>query len=403
MAEQKATEVIAFPPHRVPGAREAPVPDGALKVANGTIKSRLRHRFFGLPSAGDLIDKHGGAGPGFDTLRIVLSLTILVYHAKQVALGRAAADYAHLAIFPFLLALVPMFFCLSGFLVTGSALRTRSIATFLANRGLRIFPALAVEVALSALVLGPLLTTVALDSYFSHRQFFAYFGNIVGRVRMSLPGVFIDNPISNTVNASLWTLQPEFYCYLLMTALMATAIVFRRHILTALYAAITVALSLLNWFQGFGSPSDVFPWHVVVYYFITGVVAFHWKNQIPIHFLLFLVALVCAYFMVSTRGLIYLASLPITYCVIYAGMQRVPLPPLLNGGDYSYGIYLFNFPIQQSVVHFFPAVREWWLLLLISVPLTVMFSATSWHYIEKPALALKRRMIPRAADAGPNS
>jgi peptidoglycan/LPS O-acetylase OafA/YrhL len=353
------------------------------------------NRIFGLfsrsPRVGEIMARHGGAGPGFDAMRVALSLTILVYHAKQVALGRATANYAESAIFPFLLALVPIFFCLSGFLVTGSALRTRSVRLFLTNRSLRIFPALTVEVFLSALILGPILTSASLADYFSSRQFFSYFGNIIGRVRMSLPGVFLDNPIPDTVNASLWTLQPEFYSYVLMTGLMASTVVFRRGLATVLYVALTVGLSLLNWHSGFGRPSDVFPGHVVVYFFATGVIAFHWSRHIPVNLFLFVLAAALSYFMITTPGLMFVASIPIAYCTIYVGMLRLPLVAPFNKGDYSYGIYLFNFPIQQTVVHFFPGVSHWWLPLLISVPLTVLFAAVSWHWIEKPTLKLKRR------------
>jgi peptidoglycan/LPS O-acetylase OafA/YrhL len=76
-------------------------------------------------------------------------------------------------------------------------------------------------------------------------------------------------------------------------------------------------------------------------------------------------------------------------------MLKIPRLPLLQNGDYSYGIYLFNFPIQQSLVHWFPALREWWMLLLVATPLTILFAAASWHWIEKPSLKLKNRFLPK--------
>lgn len=337
------------------------------------------------------MDRHGGTGPGFDALRFFLSVAIVVYHAKQVVLGREATSYQASILYPYLLALVPVFFCLSGFLVTGSAVRTRSIKTFLTNRSLRIFPALTVEVALSALILGPLLTTMDLQDYFQAKKFYSYFGNIIGRVRMSLPGVFEHHPVPDTVNASLWTLQPEFYCYLIMTVLMFSTLVYRRLLATVLYSVFTAVLSWMNWQSGLGHPGDVFPGHVIVYYFATGMIAFHWVRAIPIHLGLFLVAATLSYWMITTPGLMFLASIPVAYCTIYIGLSKFPLMYPFNRGDYSYGIYLFNFPIQQTVVHFLPDVRHWWLLLFISLPLTILFAAASWRWVEKPALRLKRR------------
>ena len=59
-----------------------------------------------------------------------------------------------------------MFFCLSGFLVAGSLERCRTPISFAGLRIFRIFPALVVEVLLSALILGPLLTHYSLKMYF---------------------------------------------------------------------------------------------------------------------------------------------------------------------------------------------------------------------------------------------
>lgn len=345
-------------------------------------------------TAAMVMAENRGAGPGFDALRIVLALWILVFHAIQNAHGKSYVDYIPDAAYPFVLALLPMFFGLSGFLVTGSAIRTRSVQVFLTYRGLRIFPALTVEVTLSALLLGPLLTTLPLSQYFSDRQFFEYFGNIVSIIRYTLPGVFADNPVPDIVNVSLWTLRPEFYCYLFMAGLIVSGIVYHRVWYSILFVSATVVLALMNAQSGFGNPTTTFPWHVILYYFFVGIAAFHWKDRIPLHFGLFAASVTLAYFMLPTPGLTYIAAFPLTYALIYLGMVKVPRIPLLQNGDYSYGIYLFHFPIQQSLVQLFPSLREWWLLLPVAACLTILFAAGSWHWIEKPSLRLKRYICP---------
>ena len=88
-------------------------------------------------------------------------------------------------------------------------------------------PALFVEITLSALVLGPLLTTWLLRDYVADIRFWEYFGNIVGRIRFELPGVFESNPVAGVVNQNLWTLKPEFYCYILMAIMIAVGILHR--------------------------------------------------------------------------------------------------------------------------------------------------------------------------------
>ncbi len=350
-----------------------------------------------LRSFESVMQENRGVGPGFDALRIVLSLVILVYHSFLLAPDRSGFAFINTHFYLFIIALVPMFFALSGFLVTGSALRTRSVRVFLTYRGLRIFPALAVEVSLCALLLGPFMTSLPLAEYFTTKQFFSYFGNIVGIVRMELPGVFLDNPHPKIVNGSLWTLQPEFHCYLIMAALMASTLVYRRAWYSWLFLLALALLTAVNALSGYGNPGDLFPPNVIVYYFFVGIAAYHWRAWIPVHPLLFVLALALSALMLSRQGLVYLAAIPLTYCTLYAGMLRLPRIPLLQNGDYSYGIYLLHFPILQSLAHLFPALRAWWMLVLVAAPLVIVLSALSWHWIEKPFLQLKKRILPRQA------
>jgi len=342
-----------------------------------------------------VMQENGGVGPGFDGLRIALSLVILAYHSFLLAPDRSGFTFISSNFYLLIIALVPMFFGLSGFLVTGSALRTRSVRVFLTYRGLRIFPALAVEVTLCALLLGPFMTSLSLAEYFSKKQFFSYFGNIIGFVRMELPGVFLNNPHPKIVNGSLWTLQPEFYCYLIMAALMASTLVYRRAWYNWAFVASTALLTACNALYGYGNPGDLFPPNVIIYYFFSGIAIYHWRAWIPAHPLAFALALAISSLMLSRQGMVYLAAIPVTYCTVYIGMLRLPRIPLLQNGDYSYGIYLLHFPVLQSLAHLFPALRNWWMLLLLAAPLVIALSAVSWHWIEKPALRLKKRILPQ--------
>jgi peptidoglycan/LPS O-acetylase OafA/YrhL len=61
----------------------------------------------------------------------------------------------------------------------------------------------------------------------------------------------------------------------------------------------------------------------------------------------------------------------------------------LRGADYSYGIYLYGFSVQQTVVYMLPAARLWYVNALVSLPLVVLVAAFSWHVVEKPANRLR--------------
>lgn len=114
-------------------------------------------------SLGAVLDRTKGIGQGFDTMRIVLSICILCFHSFITSYGKEAE--VPFWTNPFtggpVASLLPVFFALSGFLVMGSAVRTASLRVFLAARGLRILPALATEVTVSAVLLGSMVTTLS--------------------------------------------------------------------------------------------------------------------------------------------------------------------------------------------------------------------------------------------------
>ena len=43
------------------------------------------------------------------------------------------------------------------------------------------------------------------------------------------------------------------------------------------------------------------------------------------------------------------------------------------------------------MIFLMPGARLWWANILLSLPPTILFAILSWHLVEKPALALKRR------------
>ena len=367
-----------------------------------TVENTKQSPFMGLltgPTIGSVMNQHRGAGPGFDAIRIGLSLAIMFWHCFQISYGNRIIPELQASIFyPLTLSMVPLFFCLSGFLITGSAVRTNSVRIFLTNRILRIVPALAVEVTLCCVILGGIQTTLPLQEYYSSYGFYRYFGNIIGMITLVLPGVFEGNPFPNVVNGNLWTLQPEYYCYLFMTMLMVTGIVYNRVLYSLIFGFAVMLLTIFNLKTGFGRNIVFFPPWTVVYYFFVGIFMYHWRHKIPLNVVLFLICAALSYVMISRR-LTFVVAFPLAYCMLYVGMQKIPPIPLLSRGDYSYGVYLFSFPIQQTLVLLFPSLREWWALFLVATPLTIAFAALSWHLFEKPTLKLKKHLSGKPASA----
>ena len=329
---------------------------------------------------------------GFDYMRLCLACCVIIFHGSLITYGvNAPTDWVSRVSGSTVIFVVPMFFALSGFLVAGSLERSKSMFNFLGLRVFRIMPALSVEVLLSAFIFGPLLTNESLSSYFSSRDFHLYLLNVLGDIHYKLPGVFVDNPIS-LVNGQLWTVPYELVCYILLTVLTVAGVVRRRRALLAfmvLYYVAQIANSALREqtsFQGAGGST-------VVMAFIAGLLVFLYRDRLIWSRLLFLCSLILALALpfFIPKGIRYTA-LPVAYLTVYLGLMNPSRNRLLLSGDYSYGLYLYGFPIQQAVYTAGPIFRTWYANVLMSLPLAAAVAAASWWVIERPALG-RRGML----------
>jgi peptidoglycan/LPS O-acetylase OafA/YrhL len=102
------------------------------------------------------------------------------------------------------------------------------------------------EATLSALVLGALFTTLPLRHYLMSPELGSYFGNIVGLVHFTLPGVFEHNPVPQVINSQLWTIPFELECYFLL--LSVSAVLRDRRAFVALIVPLSLVATVLAFF-----------------------------------------------------------------------------------------------------------------------------------------------------------
>jgi peptidoglycan/LPS O-acetylase OafA/YrhL len=135
---------------------------------------------------------------------------------------------------------------------------------------------------------------------------------------------------------------------------------------------------------------------ILVESFIVGVAFFCFRKAIRVSgaiFILSLAATVALLFVPYGADFPYgdyFVACPAAYVTVYLGLLNPAKDKLLLGGDYSYGIYLYGFPIQQAVSAAAPSLRSVTFCLLVALPLTVAFAAGSWWLVEKHALRLRR-------------
>lgn len=320
----------------------------------------------------------------FDTLRIIAAISVLVSHSFPLALGKGWPQPLHalsreqtdLGSFAVL-----VFFAISGYLITQSFDRTPRPGRFLKARCLRIFPALFVTAAAAALILGPVVTSLPPSSYFARRDWISYvLGNsLLVHMHYALPGVFENNPYPSAVNGSIWTLQYEFLMYFVVLGLGVSRLLRPKVVLAVL---VTVLLLEWRWLGGnyalFGGP------------FAGGAALYLWRDRVPLDWRLAALSAVLLVVGLVIGGFRIAFALFGTYLVIYLALARsVRLPNLARWGDLSYGVYVFAFPIEQTLSYLFAPGLTWYAEVLIALPIALGLAALSWRFVEKPALRLK--------------
>lgn len=339
----------------------------------------------------DQMERSSGRSSGFDYMRVGLACLIICLHSVTTSYGMPAQDalWGSIPGRPLTL-LVPMFFALSGFLVAGSWERCRTMVSFLGLRVLRIFPALSVQVVLSALIIGPLVTALPLAAYFHDPLFARFFWNAVGHTQYDLPGVFTRNPVPY-VNGQLWTVPYEFDCYLILTALALAGVVKRRWILLLGLSALQLFLAFHAFFRPHGVSVGM-SGELIGLCFMWGLGFYRFRDRVPFGGWLGVAALLLsAGLMILPNGK-YLVPLPVAYGTVCLGLLNPPRDRLILSGDYSYGLYVFGYPIQQLIATQ-PALRDWRLNLLIALPTAFAVAALSWHFVESRALALRGQLV----------
>ncbi len=250
------------------------------------------------------------------------------------------------------------------------------------------------EVVLSAFVIGIIFTEFSTFSYFTDPMFYKYLLNALGWIHYDLPGVFLDAPAYRAVNLQLWTVPFELECYLALT-LAAVFGLHRRPIAFLLMTAMLTAAVVL--YVGLADRLTIIdsrpPGKMIVLCFLFGVALFLLKDRIRIGLGAFVAALAIYALLIYNEYGIMLAPLFIAYATVYLGILNKRLPLVGPLANYSYGIYLFGFPMQQVVYQLLPDYRVWWVNFILSILLTLPVAAISWHLIEKPINDNKKSII----------
>lgn len=339
--------------------------------------------------------------PGFETLRLLGALSVLLSHAYLIAQNSEGSE-------PLQLLLggekniaglygVFTFFIISGYLLARSLDRNPNVLRFLVNRFLRLVPGFACCAVLTAVLVGPLASALTVADYFTDVAWIRYIQHAITTLGDSpLPGVFqYTGSVSQVVNGSLWSLQAQVLSYALLLILW---IVLPSPGLVALLlggAGVAMLLSptLSGWLPGVCYPLPYFAAGVVMWWLTA-----HLGISRPLaHFS------GAALLAGSLLGFPHQAFACFgAYLVVVLGCQPSPIGAwIARIGDLSYGLYLFGWPVQQLLRQFLD-LRDPVLLFVLSTACTAVLAFGLFHGVEKPAMALRQPLTSWMAQRRPS-
>jgi peptidoglycan/LPS O-acetylase OafA/YrhL len=296
---------------------------------------------------------------------------------------------------------VPVFFCISGYLIGSSYIRTREkgLRTYAANRALRIFPALWICVALSTLSVFAFgyLDTVS----FSPAQLLVWVAGQSSFLQFYNPD-FMRGYGVGVLNGALWTIAIELQFYFLAPMILWA---FSRAKVAALVVfLVSVAANIYfrkfnNWDSFLNKIVYVtfLPW---VYMFMAGLAVAYWRpvrdwlQRAP--FAVLALAYIASMFLIGGYAINAQNSInPLSFVLIAAlvfklGYAKLALPEAIQDfvrrNDFSYGIYLFHMPVINAFLYANVGVCS----IPAIVAITIVLAIASWYLVEWPTLSLKR-------------
>jgi len=345
------------------------------------------------------------AANNFDLLRLCAALQVAILHvARELSPQYGSAPWVGvLEVFSG----VPIFFFISGFLISRSYERSKSLTDYALNRTLRIFPALHVCVLLN-------IIAIALTGYFTAAgagflDVAALYAAKTTLFQFYNPG-FMRSFGDGVVNGSLWTICVELQFYILTPIIYRLLLSENRTrsncVLLALVALSLLCNRLLYGLQAVHAASigwklvrvSFLPW---IYMFLTGVLAQRnfdiisrflsaralWVS-LPLYVGYALALEAMGFRMDNSFSPLLFFPLATLVCAA-AYYPSGTVQTLLRGNDVSYGIYIYHVPVMNMFL--FYGYGGSMVFTLAVVTLTLVFAIGSWVVVERPCLQRKRR------------
>lgn len=294
------------------------------------------------------------------------------------------------------------FFILSGFLVYYSFMKKPQLNDYIKKRARRILPPY-IFIVFLCFIGGLFLSTMTVSEYFTYPQLYKYIVSNVcflNFLEPCLPGVFTDN-IMPAVNGSLWTMKVEVMLYASVPISFYFFKRWNKKIVLLLIFAISISYRECFEYLYDITNNDFYlilgrqmVSQLVYFYSGTAILMFFDKFQRNIKILLPCALLI---YLFKSEFIVFEYLSPFAFAIIIIGIAY-NFRYLNFIGKYSnvaYGIYLFHFPVIQTILHYKIHEYSFSLALALSVFLTIALAIFSWNFIEKPFMRFSAQRQPR--------
>lgn len=301
------------------------------------------------------------------------------------------------------------FFAISGYLITKSG-ANKDVLQYMWARILRIFPAFWLVLLVAVLIVGPVVWLIeqrSLNDYFVRGDWTAY-SYLTKNWDLSIEqwgafDIFRDTTPyglltgDSVFNGSLWTLKYEWAAYLVVgTIVLLGAMRYARVLLTVIFGLVLLAQSLR--LTGAGAALAAFPlindplMVNLLCAFLWGAVFAVFADRIMVDDRLGVLALLVTSLTLLFGGFGIVGFGAFAYFLFWLAI-RVPnwIKRIGAKNDYSYGLYLYGFLVQQTLAFFGWHTLGYAFYTISALAIATVLAMISWHVLEKPALSMKDR------------
>lgn len=347
-----------------------------------------------------------GRNNNFNLLRFLVASLVIFSHSFPLAKGGGDPLNATFGVSGGTIA-VDIFFITSGFLITSSFFARNNLLAFIWARFIRIYPALIIAILFTVFVVGLSFTTLSPSEFISNNQTHKYLIkgiSLIKGVEHTLPGVFVDNTYKNAVNGSLWTLPYEIKMYGILAAILSCLSLINRFLnkqyknslllkkfdiykwILLFISVISLTIHFINHFNVLTNPHFVRLFSM----FFVGASFYAWRDKIHLtSSMIFIFMFLLLFSSFNKNSFFFTYYLTIPYITLYLAYVPSGIIRKFNSyGDYSYGIYIYAFPIQQSLAHIMPNISVFQMSIL-ALLISFIMAIFSWHLVEKRCLKFK--------------